>query len=54
MGRILTGRTRAPGVVCAGAAFDARDFLNRLSSHLTLHAPVDTAGAARTSPTAAP
>ncbi|MDG4797775.1 saccharopine dehydrogenase NADP-binding domain-containing protein [Micromonospora sp. WMMD1082] len=42
--RILTGRTRATGVVSAGAAFDAPDFLDALSGHLTLHAPADTHG----------
>jgi Saccharopine dehydrogenase NADP binding domain len=36
--RILTGRTRTTGVVSAGAVFDAPDFLNALSAHLTLHA----------------
>jgi len=35
--RILTGRTRATGVLSAGAVFDAPDFLNALSTHLTLH-----------------
>ncbi|MTK02647.1 saccharopine dehydrogenase [Micromonospora sp. CP22] len=40
--RVLTGRTRATGVVSAGAAFDARDFLDALSAHLTLHGPADT------------
>jgi hypothetical protein len=39
--RILTGRTRAVGVVSAGAAFDAPDFLSALSAHLTLHSPAD-------------
>ncbi|MEU7752380.1 saccharopine dehydrogenase NADP-binding domain-containing protein [Micromonospora sp. NPDC049171] len=39
--RLLTGRTRATGVVSAGAAFDAPNFLNALSAHLTLHAPAD-------------
>jgi hypothetical protein len=39
--RILTGRTRATGVVSAGAAFDAPDFLTALSAHLTLHSPAD-------------
>jgi len=42
--RILTGRTRATGVVSAGAAFDAADFLDALSSHLSLHVPLDTRG----------
>ncbi|GIJ22359.1 saccharopine dehydrogenase family protein [Micromonospora lutea] len=41
--RVLTGRTRATGVVSAGAAFDARDFLDALSAHFTLHAPAETA-----------
>ncbi len=40
--RILTGRTRATGVVSAGAAFDAPDFLTALSAHLTLHSPADS------------
>jgi hypothetical protein len=40
--RILTGRTRATGVVSAGAAFDAPDFLSALSAHLTLHPPADS------------
>lgn len=39
--RLLTGRTRATGVVSAGAAFDARDFLAALSDHLTLDVPLD-------------
>ncbi|MET9845270.1 saccharopine dehydrogenase family protein [Streptomyces ossamyceticus] len=34
--RVLTGRTRAKGVVSAGAAFDAADFLRALSAHLTV------------------
>jgi Saccharopine dehydrogenase NADP binding domain len=38
--RILTGRTRATGVVSAGAAFDAPDFLDALSAHICLHTPV--------------
>ncbi|MCP2167650.1 saccharopine dehydrogenase family protein [Goodfellowiella coeruleoviolacea] len=42
--RILTGRTRATGVVSAGAAFDAEDFLRALSPYLSLHAPLDTRG----------
>ncbi|EEP74941.1 saccharopine dehydrogenase [Micromonospora sp. ATCC 39149] len=37
--RILTGRTKATGVVSAGAVFDAPDFLGALSAHLTVHAP---------------
>ena len=40
--RILTGRTRTTGVAAAGAIFDARDFLRALSSHLSLHLPLDT------------
>ncbi|HEV8560083.1 MAG TPA: saccharopine dehydrogenase, partial [Actinophytocola sp.] len=40
--RILTGRTRTTGVASAGAVFDAPDFLRALSSHLTLHLPLDT------------
>ncbi|MEJ2852382.1 MULTISPECIES: saccharopine dehydrogenase family protein [unclassified Saccharothrix] len=35
--RILTGRIKATGVVSAGAAFDAPDFLRALSPHLTVH-----------------
>ncbi|MFD1319996.1 saccharopine dehydrogenase family protein [Micromonospora sonneratiae] len=42
--RILTGRTRTTGVASAGAVFDAPDFLRALSSHLSLHVPVDTRG----------
>ncbi|GGM55468.1 saccharopine dehydrogenase [Micromonospora sonchi] len=42
--RILTGRTRATGVVSAGAAFDAPDFLRALSAHLSLHVPLDSRG----------
>ncbi|GAA3382999.1 saccharopine dehydrogenase family protein [Cryptosporangium minutisporangium] len=34
--RILTGRTRAVGVVSAGQIFDAADFLRALSPHLSL------------------
>ncbi|MFJ2762485.1 saccharopine dehydrogenase family protein [Streptomyces prasinus] len=34
--RILTGRTRTTGVASAGALFDAPDFLDALSAHLTL------------------
>ncbi|MGR6923540.1 saccharopine dehydrogenase family protein [[Actinomadura] parvosata] len=34
--RILTGRTRAVGVVSAGRIFDAPDFLRALSPHLTV------------------
>ncbi|MFF2350554.1 saccharopine dehydrogenase NADP-binding domain-containing protein [Kitasatospora sp. NPDC058115] len=37
--RILTGRTRATGVVSAGAVFDAPDFLRSLSAHLSLRLP---------------
>jgi hypothetical protein len=40
--RILTGRTRTTGVASAGAVFDAPDFLRALSSHLSLHIPLDT------------
>jgi hypothetical protein len=40
--RILTGRTRTTGVASAGAVFDAADFLRALSSHLSLHAPLNT------------
>ncbi|MET8339229.1 saccharopine dehydrogenase NADP-binding domain-containing protein [Streptosporangium canum] len=42
--RILTGRTRTTGVASAGALFDAPDFLRALSSHLSLHVPLDTRG----------
>ncbi|MEV4379175.1 saccharopine dehydrogenase NADP-binding domain-containing protein [Streptosporangium sp. NPDC049644] len=42
--RILTGRTRTTGVASAGAVFDAPDFLRALSSHLSLHVPLDTRG----------
>jgi hypothetical protein len=37
--RILTGRTRATGVVSAGALFDPADFLDALSPHVTVRAP---------------
>lgn len=37
--RVLSGRVRATGVVSAGAAFDAPDFLRALSPHLSLHVP---------------
>ncbi len=37
--RVLTGRTRSTGVVSAGAAFDAPDFLRALSPHLRLRIP---------------
>jgi hypothetical protein len=37
--RILTGRTRTTGVASAGTVFDAPDFLDALSAHLTIHAP---------------
>ena len=40
--RILTGRTKATGAVSAGTAFDAPDFLNALSAHLTLHTSAHT------------
>ncbi len=39
--RILTRRTRTAGVASAGAIFDAADFLDALSAHLTVHAPAD-------------
>jgi short subunit dehydrogenase-like uncharacterized protein len=42
--RILTGRTKTTGVASAGAVFDAPDFLRALSSHLSLHVPLDTRG----------
>ncbi|MEV0156037.1 saccharopine dehydrogenase NADP-binding domain-containing protein [Micromonospora sp. NPDC050686] len=45
--RILTGRTRRTGVVSAGAAFDAPNFLRALSAHLTVGVParaLDLAG----------
>lgn len=41
--RILTGRTRTTGVVSAGAAFDAPDFLRALP-HLSLSFPLNTRG----------
>jgi saccharopine dehydrogenase-like NADP-dependent oxidoreductase len=34
--RVLTGRTRATGVVSAGAAFEAEDLLRSLSPHISL------------------
>ncbi|MEU8242235.1 saccharopine dehydrogenase NADP-binding domain-containing protein [Actinoplanes missouriensis] len=34
--RIVDGRTRGAGVLAAGAAFDARDFLRAMSAHLTV------------------
>ncbi|GHF19284.1 saccharopine dehydrogenase [Amycolatopsis deserti] len=37
--RILSGRTRSKGVVSAGAAFDAPDFLRALAPHLSLSQP---------------
>ncbi len=37
--RVLTGRTKTTGVASAGAAFDAEDFLDALSAHLTLGRP---------------
>jgi hypothetical protein len=39
---ILTARTCATGVVSAGAAFDATDFSETLTPHLTLHARPST------------
>ncbi|WP_449065587.1 saccharopine dehydrogenase family protein [Planomonospora algeriensis] len=42
--RILTGRTKAAGVVSAGAVFDAPDFLRALSEHLSLHVPLGPRG----------
>jgi hypothetical protein len=42
--RVLTGRTRTTGVVSAGAAFDAPDFLRALSTHLAVQVPLDTRG----------
>ncbi|MFC4006018.1 saccharopine dehydrogenase family protein [Nonomuraea purpurea] len=42
--RIFTGRTRTTGVASAGAVFDVPDFLHALSSHLSLHVPLDTRG----------
>ncbi|WP_433132636.1 saccharopine dehydrogenase family protein [Micromonospora sp. CA-240977] len=42
--RILTGRTRTTGVASAGAVFDTPDFLRALSSHLSVHVPLDTRG----------
>lgn len=44
--RILTGRTGATGVVSAGAAFDAPDFLRALSPHIVLEQDGGTSGAA--------
>ncbi|MFD8947082.1 saccharopine dehydrogenase, partial [Streptomyces californicus] len=37
--RVLTGRAEAYGVVSAGEAFDAPDFLRALSAHLTVELP---------------
>ncbi|MGV9277256.1 saccharopine dehydrogenase family protein [Streptomyces griseosporeus] len=37
--RVLTGRTRAVGVVSAGRAFDAPDFLHALAPHLSVELP---------------
>ncbi|MCW0214515.1 MAG: saccharopine dehydrogenase NADP-binding domain-containing protein [Pseudonocardia sp.] len=37
--RILDGRTRSTGVVSAGAAFDAPDFLRALAPHLSVELP---------------
>ncbi|MER6677869.1 saccharopine dehydrogenase NADP-binding domain-containing protein [Streptomyces sp. NPDC000983] len=37
--RVLSGRIRAKGVVSAGAAFDAPDFLRALSAHLAVELP---------------
>lgn len=34
--RVLTGRTKAVGVVSAGEIFDAPDFLHALDPHITL------------------
>ncbi|MBO3743201.1 saccharopine dehydrogenase NADP-binding domain-containing protein [Actinoplanes sp. NEAU-H7] len=42
--RLLTGRSKAVGVVSAGAAFDARDFLDALADHLTIQAPAAGVG----------
>lgn len=36
VGRILTGRTKVTGVASAGEIFDAADFLDALSPHITL------------------
>ncbi|KRD19912.1 MULTISPECIES: saccharopine dehydrogenase family protein [unclassified Streptomyces] len=36
VGRVLTGRTEAVGVVSAGEVFDAPDFLRALSPHITV------------------
>jgi hypothetical protein len=41
--RILTGRTLTTGVVSAGAAFDAPDFLRALSRYLAVSLPLDAA-----------
>jgi NAD(P)-dependent dehydrogenase (short-subunit alcohol dehydrogenase family) len=40
--RILTGRTTTTGVASAGAVFNAPDFLRALSTHLSLHVPLNT------------
>ncbi|MBW6437542.1 saccharopine dehydrogenase NADP-binding domain-containing protein [Actinoplanes hulinensis] len=42
--RLLTGRSKAVGVVSAGAAFDARDFLDALADHLTIQVPAERSG----------
>ncbi|WP_042407204.1 saccharopine dehydrogenase family protein [Streptacidiphilus carbonis] len=42
--RILTGRTRAVGVVSAGAVFDAPDFLRALSAHLSFELHGESVG----------
>ncbi|GGN72724.1 saccharopine dehydrogenase [Actinoplanes lobatus] len=42
--RLLTGRSKAVGVVSAGAAFDARDFLDALADHLTIQVPAERCG----------
>ncbi|WP_026416667.1 saccharopine dehydrogenase family protein [Actinomadura oligospora] len=43
--RILTGRTRTTGVASAGELFDARDFLEALSPHITVHHHAASSGA---------
>ncbi len=45
--RILTGQARATGVVAAGAAFDAADFLRALSPHITFELVSEVTDVAR-------
>ncbi|GAB3888443.1 hypothetical protein GCM10029964_056100 [Kibdelosporangium lantanae] len=42
--RVLTGRTRATGVVSVGEGSDALGFLRALSAHLSLYVPPDIHG----------